>query len=111
MVVLHNEIDTLESFKICNGCHKKKSVSLFHLKGTDKTGLPRYQSACKSCANSNRIARYRMHKKDAKANKTWGLNSVEIIFHESEKFGPNLTEIMNDYIESIYANKNQATAR
>lgn len=96
------------SNRVCTCCQQEKEVSHFHLKGTDKSGGQRYQSVCKDCANSSRIARYQKKKESLKPApySNFGNYSIEMHFHQDGRSSPDLKKIMNDYIEALYANSN-----
>ena len=97
------------SVKICTGCQQVKPYDDFHLKGLDKSGSSRFQSICKDCANSKRVARYQkkkdLKKRLARASKQFDLSSceIEIVYHESNDASLNMTDVMTDYIEAVYA--------
>lgn len=105
-----NYLDTISAIvKMCTSCHQEKFTPLFHLKGADKAGQTRYQSICKDCANARRGERYQ--KKKAQGKDTYpadcGRYAVVMFCHQNGRSAPNLTEVMDDYIEAVYANGNR----
>lgn len=104
----HGQVGLLESdnLRSCTVCLKTKQESSFHLKGTDKHGLARFQSSCKECANKNRMARYlkkKALKKPTKLQKNiFDITccNVDIIYKNPKEI---MTEVIADYVEASYA--------
>ena len=113
------EIQDYSAARTCSTCHEGKSLNFFHLKGTDKYGEPRHQSICKDCANDQRVARYQKKKVLKKkempkpSSDSLGMTrklkkcnfsncEIKIVYHECEG-SQNITDIMSDYIEAVYA--------
>lgn len=90
--------------KVCTACKLSKQHTDFHLKGKDKTGCPRYQSKCKDCANAKRKQRYKAKQKVSKSTKRFQLvdSDIHIVFNKDDATD-QLTEIMSDYVEAVYA--------
>ena len=96
-------------FRTCTACHKVKMQDAFHLKGVDKAGFPRSQSACKECANMRRVERYQKQQKKKKKladiPKKFDVSTcdIEIIYQEGADPSWKETETLREYIEAIYA--------
>lgn len=95
-----------KSKKDCSLCDKLQPISSFHLKGTDRSGLPRFQSTCKTCANKKRQQRYLRKKAELmtkRRNQSFRTSLRVEIVRAAHSSSQTINSVLKDYIEAICA--------